>query len=209
MLDSVQATGTSAMNTVMASLYQEGFFIRAYKAERIAKLWLLFLQKYALAAHICYSRGLRRFALVPKHHYLHHGCIRLLREAQRALRDSGGWALSPLGESVQMEEDFIGRPSRMSRRVNPKRIHYRVCQRTLISAMIALKQSDKDDRGLFTSHFLWAFNQSQLLDIATAVPLTKGCKLLPFVLTNGIWWGKKVRKFSKDGKLAMICDDIS
>jgi len=154
MLDSVQATGTSAMNTVMASLYQEGFFIRAYKAERIAKLWLLFLQKYALAAHICYSRGLRRFALVPKHHYLHHGCIRLLREAQRALRDSGGWALSPLGESVQMEEDFIGRPSRMSRRVNPKRIHYRVCQRTLISAMIALKQSDKDDRGLFTSHFL-------------------------------------------------------
>ncbi|CAL1169025.1 unnamed protein product [Cladocopium goreaui] len=99
------ATGTSAMNTVMASLYQEGFFIRAYKA-------------------------------------------------QRALRDSGGWALSPLGESVQMEEDFIGRPSRMSRRVNPKRIHYRVCQRTLISAMIALKQSDKDDRGLFTSHFL-------------------------------------------------------
>ena len=152
-LNSMQATGTSAMNTVMASLYQEGFFIRAYKAERIAKLWLLFLQKYALAARICYCRGLRRFALVPKHHYLHHGCIRLLREAQKALRDSDGWALSPLGESVQMEEDFIGRPSRMSRRVNPKRIHYRVCQRTLISAMIALKQSDKDPRGLFTSHF--------------------------------------------------------
>ena len=154
LLNSVQATGTSAMNTVMASLYQEGFYIRAFKAERIAKLWLLYLQKYTLAAHICYSRGLRRFALVPKHHYLHHGCIRLLREAQKALRDSDGWAISPLGESVQMEEDFIGRPSRMSRRVNPKRIHYRVCQRTLISAMIALKQSDKDDRGLFTSHVL-------------------------------------------------------
>eukprot|EP00438_Fugacium_kawagutii_P017741 Skav203034 [mRNA] locus=scaffold583:532609:534506:+ [translate_table: standard] len=144
-----RAVGTSVMNAVMASFFREGFFIRAFKAEKLAKLWLLFLQKYSRAAELTYQRGLARFALTPKHHMLHHGCIQLLRQAQHARQNGTGWAVNPLATSVQMQEDFVGRPSRLSRRVNAKRIHTRVCQRSLIAAMEALKQSDQDKRGLF------------------------------------------------------------
>ena len=121
-----QAIGTSAMNTAVSAMYYEGFFIRWPRAQKIAKLWLLFLQKYSLATAIVYRRGLNRFSIVPKLHMLHHGALRLLREAQRAEENSTVWCINPLSESVQMEEDRIGRPSRLSRRVNPKQIHLRL-----------------------------------------------------------------------------------
>ena len=138
------------MNTAISAMFYEGFFIRWPRAQKIAKLWLLFLQKYSLATALVYRRGLNRFALVPKIHMLHHGAIRLLREAERAEEDSTTWAVNPLGESVQMQEDWIGRPSRLSRRVCPKQIHLRVCQRSLISTMACLKRADIDQRGLFS-----------------------------------------------------------
>lgn len=149
MFEPLQVAGTKAINTVMSSLYHEGFFIRSHRAMKIAKLWLLFLQKYTLATQIVYQRGLSRFAVIPKLHMLHHGALKLLREAQRAEEDRTTWTINPLSESVQMQEDWIGRPSRLSRRVCPKQIHKRVCQRSLISAMQYLKRADKDQRGLF------------------------------------------------------------
>lgn len=138
------------MNFALSSLYKEGFFICAQRARQIASCWLLFLQKYTDAASFVYRSGLSRFALVPKVHYLHHGAIRLLREAERGLEEGGcGWAINPMSESVQVQEDFIGRPARLSRRVCPKRTHLRVLQRSLINTAKALKQADKDQRGLF------------------------------------------------------------
>lgn len=145
-----QVIGTKSMNTAFSALYHEGFFIRWPRAKKVAKLWLLFLQKYTLASRIVYNRGLNRYAIIPKIHMLHHGALRLFREAQRAEEDNTTWALNPLGESVQVQEDWIGRPSRLSRRVSPRQVHYRVCQRTLISAMDFLKKADRDARGLFT-----------------------------------------------------------
>ncbi|CAL1165836.1 unnamed protein product, partial [Cladocopium goreaui] len=119
------ATGTKAMNSVMSALYGEGFFIHWTKAEKIAKLWLLFLQKYAMCARLVYRHGRSRFALVPKLHMLHHGCMRLLRQAELAKQNGTRWTVNPLGESVQQQEDFIGKPSRLSRRVSAKQIHAR------------------------------------------------------------------------------------
>ena len=145
----MQAVGTSAMNTAMSAMYHEGFFIRWGRAAKIAKLWLLFLQKYTLATSLVYQRGLNRFAIIPKLHMLHHGALRLLRESQRAEEDGTIWALNPLSESVQLQEDYIGKPSRLSRRVAPRQIHLRVCQRSLISTMQFIKKADCDQRGLF------------------------------------------------------------
>jgi hypothetical protein len=85
------------MNTAISAMYYEGFFIRWPRAQKIAKLWLLFLQKYSLATALVYRRGLNRFALVPKIHMLHHGAIRLLREAERAEEDSTTWAVKKIG----------------------------------------------------------------------------------------------------------------
>ena len=149
LLSLTKATGTKAMNTVMSTLYGEGFFIHWTKAEKIGKLWLLFLQKYALCARLVYRLGRSRFALVPKLHMLHHGCMRLLREAEQAKKNGTRWTVNPLGESVQQQEDFIGKPSRLSRRVSAKQIHARVCKRSLSSTMQCLKEADEDKRGLF------------------------------------------------------------
>ena len=148
---SLQAVGTTAMNTAIASLYSEGVFIRRDRAERIGKFWLLFLQKYSMAARLVYAKGKSRFAIVPKLHMLHHGALKLLREAEKAHTNGTLWTSNPLSESVQMQEDYIGRPSRLSRRVNPQQIHARVCQRSLISTLTSLKAADKDRRGLFSA----------------------------------------------------------
>ena len=142
--------GTKSMNTAISAMYYEGFFIRHTRALKISKHWLLFLQKYSLCVGIVYRRGLNRFAIVPKLHMLHHGALRLMREAQRAEENETVWTVNPLGESVQLQEDWIGRPSRLSRRVSARRIHLRVCERSLISVMKHLKDADKDSRGIFS-----------------------------------------------------------
>ena len=142
--------GTVAMNTAIAAMYHEGYFIRWPRARKIAKLWLLFLQQFSLAASLAHNLGRNRFAIVPKLHLLHHGALKLLRESERAEEDSTVWCVNPLGESVQLQEDWIGRPSRMSRRVSARQVHLRVCQRTLISTMEFLKKADLDKRGLFS-----------------------------------------------------------
>ena len=135
------------MNTAISAMYHEGFFIRWPRALKISKLWLLFLQKYSQAVSIVYRRGLNRFAIIPKLHMLHHGALKLLRESQRAQEDGTTWTINPLSESVQMQEDWIGRPSRLSRRVAPRRVHFRVCQRSLISVMQFLKKLIKISGG--------------------------------------------------------------
>lgn len=129
-----EAIGTRSMNTALSAMFHEGFFIRAQKSKQIGQQWMLFLQQYAKAAAFAYRSGISRFPLVPKTHYLHHGALRLLREAEQGLtRGSHGWAVNPLGESVQVQEDFIARPSRLSRRVCSKKVHLRTLQRSLVS----------------------------------------------------------------------------
>ena len=53
---------------------------------------------------------------------------------------------NPLSESVQIQEDFIGRPSRLSRRVSIRALHLRTLQRSLIAHEFALKAADRDNR---------------------------------------------------------------
>ena len=84
---------------------------------------------------------MNRYAFVPKVHMLHHSAWQLHQEACKA-----PWATNPLGTSVQIQEDFIGRPARLSRRVAMRSIHVRVLQRTLISAEFALRDADRDQR---------------------------------------------------------------
>ena len=102
-----------------------------------------FVQEYGRCARLSYRDGRNRFALVPKLHMVHHAGFRLVMEA--GLSD---WVVSPLARSVQLEEDFIGKPSRLSRRVNAGRlVHVRLLERSLICSMYAVEASDHDDRG--------------------------------------------------------------
>ena len=136
-----KAKGTTAMNLLMEALYREGFWIHRDRGLQLAELFMLFLKCFQCAVSESRARGLNRFSLVPKIHMLHHISLRMKSECQQA-----AFCCNPLAESVQIQEDYIGRPSRLSRRVGMKLLHLRVVQRSLISTMYALKRADSDNR---------------------------------------------------------------
>ena len=136
-----EARGTIAMNRFLSAIYREGFWIPCDRAKSQARLFYIFLRSFQYAAAECKNRNMNRYAYVPKVHMLHHAAVRLHYEASNF-----DWAQNPLGTSVQIQEDFIGRPSRLSRRVSIQSIHMRVLQRSLISASDALRASDEDTR---------------------------------------------------------------
>ena len=80
---------------------------------------------------------------MPKLHFIHHESLKLIRCPENAR-----WCINPMATSDQMQEDFVGKPSRLSRRVSVQQIHLRVVQRCLISSFIAMQASDRDERGL-------------------------------------------------------------
>lgn len=74
---------------------------------------------------------------------MHHFAIKLLEQST-----SSKWVENPLSTSVQCQEDFVGRPSRVSRRVGIRRLHRNVISRILILQCRALIQADQDARGM-------------------------------------------------------------
>lgn len=136
--------GTRAMNIALSYMNGEGYWIPSSEAKILGEWILAFLQAYARAAAVSHGEGKPRWALLPKHHCLHHCALTLMSAEESGVR----WCQNPMGTSNQMQEDFVGKPSRLSRRVSTQRLHERVMQRSLISAFNAIISSDKDDRGL-------------------------------------------------------------
>ncbi|CAK9032092.1 unnamed protein product [Durusdinium trenchii] len=102
-------------NYFLSSLYHQGLFLRAPKAADIAQRGLKFLREYTVLAQMSFRRNQKRFALIPKGHYLHHQLLDLLHQSRRC-----DWCPNLLLYGCQLEEDYVGRPSRLSRRVSPK-----------------------------------------------------------------------------------------
>lgn len=138
-----KAKSAVAMNLAMSFMYVTGFWIPREQGLHLANLLLTFLQGYTKLAKLCLQSGKHRFGLMPKLHYLHHASNRLRVEAHRS-----PWVINPMSESVQIQEDYIGRPSRISRRVDIRQLHMRVVERSLIASQQGLEVSDVDDRGL-------------------------------------------------------------
>ena len=131
------------MNLAISAMYANGYWLERNLAKSISEQLIFFQKAYAACARMAVESGKRRFAMIPKCHFLHHTAIMLKSQAGRA-----PWAQNPLGFSVQIQEDFIGRPSRVSRRVDVRQIHRSTLNRCLILALQALTKSDKDKRGL-------------------------------------------------------------
>ena len=136
----MQAEALKMINLCLGNLYREGLFIRSRDAERIAKQGLLFLKLYAELAQICFDRRAKRFPLNPKLHYLHHQFLEMLLDARRAQ-----WCFNIIMTGVQMEEDYIGRPSRLARRVSSRTTSLRVIQRSFLAVRNALMESVEAD----------------------------------------------------------------
>ena len=95
-----------------------------------------FLRGYAWLADYCTQRGLSGFRLRPKLHYFHH----LLYESQEQLKSGSGFLLSSVMWLCESNEDFIGRLSRVSRRVSARTAGLRTTQRYLVKVRALLER---------------------------------------------------------------------
>ena len=134
---------TLQINKTFCYLYSAGYWLQSWKGKRVADSFFYFLAAYQRLAYLTWRSGKDRFQFLPKLHYMHHFAVELDRQLAVS-----SWVESPLATTVQIQEDFVGRPSRASRRVSVRQIHRNVISRILILQCRALVMSDHDTRGM-------------------------------------------------------------
>ena len=117
------------MHMCLSKLYRQQLWIDFEVAKEIAAHGFTFLRVHAECADRCYREGTALFMFMSNLHRLAHIFHDLQDQARIA-----GHALSPLLYGCQMDEDFIGRPSRITRRTSPKTVMLRTMQRGLEAA---------------------------------------------------------------------------
>lgn len=127
------------MNRMFAYLYSSGFWILQSRAFQVAKCMFYFGGAYQRLAYLMLRAGKNRYQMIPKLHYFMHVAHKVQQQASMAR-----WVQSPLATTVQTQEDYVGRPSRISRRVAIRKVHTNVVHRSLIMASQALKKAGKD-----------------------------------------------------------------
>lgn len=140
---STEAEASEAINLAMGFMYSSGFFIAAADAQKLGRYIYKFLSHYAILASLTLTARKQRFPMTPKVHMLAHAGHDLISQGLL-----GGWAMNPAAFTNSVQEDFIGKPSRLSRRVNVKAMARNVLMRRLISYHQAFRRSDADLRGL-------------------------------------------------------------
>ena len=106
----------TAVNASMQVLYSGTAWLSVPEAREAAEQGLRFLRRYSNLCKISHAAGRTLFVLQPKFHAYHHLMMYLLDGTSR-----GAAVLNPLCFSTQVSEDFVGRPSRLSRRVTSQR----------------------------------------------------------------------------------------
>lgn len=112
----------------LSKLYKEGVWIPERKALEISRHGFDFLKFNGRVAYQAFREKRPLFPFMPNLHRVHEICFLLKDQA------AVGYAANPLIWSTQMEEDFIGKPSRVSRRVSPRLAVTRTLQRSLMNA---------------------------------------------------------------------------
>eukprot|EP00439_Symbiodinium_sp_Y106_P012257 s406_g1.t2 len=105
-----------AMGVFMHTVLQAGLWLTTTEATSVCEAGMHFLKSYGKCSSLAYRRNLTRYNLTPKLHCWHHICLDLKRSLDRGLQ----FHLSPLADANFADEDFVGRVSRLSRRVSPR-----------------------------------------------------------------------------------------
>ena len=121
--------GGAAMRESLRLMYANDVWLESSVAQHVAELGLKFLRRYAKAASMAHEEGRALFAIMPKGHAVQHIMLELLGSSQTA-----EYSMNPIVWGVQAEEDFIGRPSRLSRRTATPTVVQRVLERFLQAA---------------------------------------------------------------------------
>ena len=114
------------VNGFMKSLYSSDLWIESSRAMQIAQMGFAFLVSYMQLAKQAFQAGRSLFIFMPKVHVVHHVVHSMQQDACAA-----PMVLNPLSHGVQVDEDYVGRISRISRRVSPQQAITRTLQRAL------------------------------------------------------------------------------
>ena len=119
--------GTVAINQSVHAMYLAELWLTVEEGREISGLGLRFLRRFEEAAEKAKAQNMNLFSFAPKLHCLHKIYLRVHSASAAGIR-----YLNPLAVSCQQCEDFIGRPSRLSRRVaGGSMACTRVCDRYL------------------------------------------------------------------------------
>ena len=115
-----------AINEFFRFLYARDAWLSAGDARYAGELAFKFLRRYEACACAAFEQKRALFVKQPKLHPLQETALNLVdSSSEDALK------LNPLLFSNQCSEDFIGRPSRLSRRVGTRQVVKRVLERYL------------------------------------------------------------------------------
>lgn len=142
-LFAAQAAAAKAINIAVTFMYKSGLWLQSTSARRLSDWIFSFLGHYSLLAQLTLNAGKARYPMYPKNHMLCHAAVDLARRAERC-----EWQLSPLSTACQQEEDFIGKPSKISRFTNIRQAHRSVIWRSMIKIQYSLQQAGNDQRGM-------------------------------------------------------------
>ena len=122
-------TAIQALNCALSFLYNAPLFLDRAECKYVSSRGMLFVSSYSTLAEDCFRLNRAHlFPLFPKLHAVQHCWLLLETDASNT-----GCSLNPLTAACQLDEDLIGRVSRVSRRVNPRVMAKRTLQRHLMS----------------------------------------------------------------------------
>lgn len=146
----VQVDAAQNFNLAASVLYRSGVWVRKDAAQRLSHLLFQFLAQYSQCASITLHQQKRRFPLVPKVHMVAHCALEMKLQSEQSI-----WVENPMQTTNQIQEDYIGRPARISRRVSIRSVHKSLMMRSLIVYQQELVRSDRDQRGMDGYSDLW------------------------------------------------------
>ena len=108
----------------LKTVYHAGLWMTRLQAKRAVYDGFAFLQKYSQCAQIAFANSKTRFKLSPKLHAFAHLVVELKAHLGKVKGLSCIHCIpSPLAESCQMDEDFVGRVSALARTSPPASVH--------------------------------------------------------------------------------------
>eukprot|EP00438_Fugacium_kawagutii_P009561 Skav231891 [mRNA] locus=scaffold708:316769:318364:- [translate_table: standard] len=127
---------TFRVNSLFSLLFKAGAFLGETECAHVVEQGLRFLEVYGEMAQRMYrNQKPFLFPLYPKLHIWHHLVLDVKFSAQRA-----GVAVNPCVFSCQLDEDCIGKSSRLSRRVSIRKVASRTLERYLVCANSAFSK---------------------------------------------------------------------
>ena len=116
-----------SLNKCVKILFHGGAWLSQDDALQAAQLGLQFMRRYSALASLSHQKGAKYWLVMPKMHCFHHICLDMLWGSSK------GPTINPLIWSVQQDEDFIGRGSRLSRHVSAVNASERTVDRYLMA----------------------------------------------------------------------------